>query len=263
MDVSEKKLNKLKEFVELLKESLTREEFLEAFKSVLEQIEKLERDLISKIDQKTSSAISTLEELQQLHKEVIKKIQKENASSFSNMKRWAMEQVSTLFVKYQIKEKIAELDKKMSEIHDGKDADSAQIVQDVIAQIKLPEHKETIFEPEEIRDKLELLTGKERLEIKAIKDLQELLDELKKRPTHFGGGGYSKIAADMHDVPNEVVSGSGTTFTLAHIPSPATSLKLYGRGQRLLLTTKYSVSGKVITTVDTWATGDILADYNI
>lgn len=61
-------------------------------------------------------------------------------------------------------------------------------------------------------------------------------------------------------VDNEVVSGSGTSFTLANAPI-AGSVKLHGRGQRLKVTTDYSITGSAITTVDSWAAGDLIADY--
>jgi len=61
-------------------------------------------------------------------------------------------------------------------------------------------------------------------------------------------------------VYNEVVSGSGTTWTLAHTPLSGT-LALYANGQRLTPTTDYSLSGATITTVLSWDAGSILADY--
>jgi len=59
---------------------------------------------------------------------------------------------------------------------------------------------------------------------------------------------------------NEVVSGSGTSWTLAHTPTTDT-LMLYANGQRLTPTVDYSLSGADITTVTSWATGTLLADY--
>jgi hypothetical protein len=61
-------------------------------------------------------------------------------------------------------------------------------------------------------------------------------------------------------VENELVSGSGTTFTLANTPI-AGSVKVFGLRNRLYLTTDYTISGSVITTVDTYSAGDIMADY--
>lgn len=70
----------------------------------------------------------------------------------------------------------------------------------------------------------------------------------------LSGGGSNTF------VYNEVVSGSANTFTLAH--TPITGLyAVYANGQRLTPTVDYSISGAVITTVDSWSTGTVLADY--
>lgn len=61
-------------------------------------------------------------------------------------------------------------------------------------------------------------------------------------------------------IDNEVVSGSGTTFTLANTPIVG-SEHVFGQGQRLYPTTDYTISGAVITTVQSWNTGMILSDY--
>jgi hypothetical protein len=64
-------------------------------------------------------------------------------------------------------------------------------------------------------------------------------------------------------VYSEVVSGSGTSFTLAHTPISG-SLRLYGAGQRLTsgAGNDYTISGTTITTVNSYATGQLIADYN-
>lgn len=82
------------------------------------------------------------------------------------------------------------------------------------------------------------------------------IGRLKRLEDNAGTGGGA--AADFVD--NEVVSGSGTSFTLANAPI-AGSVKLHGRGQRLKVTTDYSITGSAITTVDSWAAGDLIADY--
>lgn len=61
-------------------------------------------------------------------------------------------------------------------------------------------------------------------------------------------------------VYNEVVSGSGTSFTLANTPVSGT-LRVYANGQRLLPTTDFSLSTATITTVLSWSAGSISADY--
>ena len=48
---------------------------------------------------------------------------------------------------------------------------------------------------------------------------------------------------------NEVLAGTGTSFTLAHTPNPAGSLILKKNGQLLDLTTDFSLSGANLTLV--------------
>jgi 16S rRNA C967 or C1407 C5-methylase (RsmB/RsmF family) len=121
---------KLKQFLELMNESLSKKDFLDAFQAAIKQILEIEKKLIGKIDAKTQQATNTLAELQNLHKEVIKKIEEENTSSLSNIKKWAIQQVGTIFTKNRIAErfaeivdksnaKMAEVDKKMAEVKDG------------------------------------------------------------------------------------------------------------------------------------------------
>lgn len=63
-------------------------------------------------------------------------------------------------------------------------------------------------------------------------------------------------------VYNEAVSGSATTWTLAHTPVAGT-LRLYANGQRLTegALNDFTLSGTTITTNLSWSTGALLADY--
>lgn len=71
-----------------------------------------------------------------------------------------------------------------------------------------------------------------------------------------GGGG-----ASFKD--NEVVSGSGTSFTLAFTPV-AGSQHIYGNGIRLTPTVDYTISGTAITIIaGTYVAGAVLADYRV
>jgi len=71
------------------------------------------------------------------------------------------------------------------------------------------------------------------------------------------GGGSSTNFAD-----NEVVSGSGTTFTLANTPT-AGSQHVYASGIRLTpgIGNDYTISGAVLTLANSYSAGQILADY--
>lgn len=68
-----------------------------------------------------------------------------------------------------------------------------------------------------------------------------------------GGGGGADV------VFGEVVSGSGTTWTLANVPTGTISLA--ANGQTLLLTEDYTIVGDTITTVSSWSAGTVIASY--
>lgn len=70
--------------------------------------------------------------------------------------------------------------------------------------------------------------------------------------TITGGSGTSAVFG-------EVVSGSVTTFTLAH--TPAGTISLAANGQVLTLGTDYTISGAVITTSSSWSAGTVIANY--
>lgn len=76
--------------------------------------------------------------------------------------------------------------------------------------------------------------------------------------TVTGGGGGSGTP-----VVGEIVPGSGTTYTLAHTPLAGT-LAVYINELRKPSTpgVDYTLSGAVITTVQSWGTGDVIADYS-
>lgn len=72
---------------------------------------------------------------------------------------------------------------------------------------------------------------------------------------------FQKKCNEPISVYNELVDGATNTFTLANTPITGT-VRLYGSRNRLYPTTDYSISGDTITTVASYAAGDILADYN-
>lgn len=74
-------------------------------------------------------------------------------------------------------------------------------------------------------------------------------------PEYTSGGGGTFV-------DNEIVAGNTNTFTLANTPALGTE-HIYAAGQRLYPTVGYTISGAVITTIFSWSTGDILADYQM
>lgn len=116
-----------------------------------------------------------------------------------------------------------------------------------------------------VRDSLELLTGDERLSMSAINGLEEALKELS-APQVSGGFSYGAVSIHMVDdeTPTGLVNGSNKDFVLSLRPSPAASLKVYLDGQRLKLTTDYSLNEKTITFVTAPLENSIITcDYRV
>lgn len=61
----------------------------------------------------------------------------------------------------------------------------------------------------------------------------------------------------FNETPTGTINGSNTSFTLAHTPSPATSLILTINGQVMTPTEDYTISGNTITMIVAPETGDI------
>lgn len=73
---------------------------------------------------------------------------------------------------------------------------------------------------------------------------------------------FGTVRPVENEIPSGTINGSNTTFTLANAPSPASSLRLYQNGLRLLPTTHYTLSTNTITIVGAPASGDnLVADY--
>src|SRR3990167_748637 len=122
-------------------------EFVKSFENVVKHILKLEKDLLERDNKK-------METLEAHYMKIIKNMVSEH------------------------EKKMQMMDKKMMELHDGKDADEEMIVGKVLAQI--PEQKEVILDnAEQVRNKLETLKDDERLNLSAIKVLQDEIQLLK------------------------------------------------------------------------------------
>ena len=154
----------------------------------------------------------------------------------------------------------------MSKVRNGRDADEKKILKKVLKKIKFPEQI-IPDSSEQLRNKLELLEGEERLDISAIEGLKEILEELKSRPLGGGGGGFSYIAMKQHivdgETPSGAINGTNKVFTLASAPNPVNSLKVYVNGQRMKSGGEdFTLSGVTITFVTALPTGSILlVDY--
>jgi hypothetical protein len=241
---------------------LTRADFVKAFDQVIAFIKKIE--------------LKNLEDIRRLDRTltgVVNKLKDDATNDIGELKKQVnsliAEKINKLTSEYE--RKMEAVDDRLMEIKDGKDADEIVIAEKAskMAQDGFLASMPSILPKLGllIRDGLELLQGGERLEISAIKDLREELDRLKEeRRLGGGGGGFSKIAMDIHFIDDEVptgdINGANTDYVLAHNPNPTASLKVYLDGQKMKLTTDYTLSGKTITFLAAPLTGsNIVCDY--
>lgn len=238
MEIEEKNLAKLKRLFAFMDEdSLTREEFLKSFEAVLKIVES-----IKKTNEKEFGLIHENLKL------MAEKMRDDNNSSVAEKKKEMMD-----YCHSEMEKMYKEHEKMMSG------------TEKVLSKIKIPEIEEIEKElpklGKEIRDSLELLQGDERVDISAIKGLMEKLEEIKQTRmggTYFGG-------AKSRFIDDETLSGNidgiNTIFTITKSPIQG-SLKVYVNGQRMRVTTDYTLANKTITFITPPPTNSILlADF--
>jgi len=240
-------MTKKEQFISLLKlttDSLTKDEFLAAFKDVLDYLKKAEANLGSKIDSKTQKALNELERLGKTYEQTITKIEEDNQSTFSNLKRWALEKISELWAKKQVDNKLAQLDAKLTELnsYEPPNPQEVAVLASRLAISEVQKQIPTIDSPDQILDKISGL-----LEIQDIKDLQEKLDELKKIKgiTHIGGssgGGHIVKAYDLTASLNGVLKTFSLPAFWRIVSVHSSSFPFSFRP-----TTDYTISGSTIT----------------
>ncbi len=282
----------LQSMIKTLQLSVTKAEFTKNFEQIIALIKALKK-------QNTDD----FTEINRIVEKKLKEVSETQSTDFSTLKnelsKTVSDQVSNMYSDWaKMSDKIQE---RIAELKDGEDADEQKVCDMVLAQMPKPEPQPKCT-PEETRNKLETLTGDERLDKSAIKGIDEALAQIAStgkatfvsgtakpirltndgtlidkniRNLNFKGTAVTSIvrnadgtiditldagAGSTTPVNNEVVSGSGTTFTLAYTPTVG-SVNLYGYGQRLTLTEDYTISGKNITTINSFDAGKILADY--
>src|SRR3990172_6230133 len=132
------------------------------------------------IDEKNLQKIKKLQELLKMIDESLTR--KEFTDAFQKVMDFSEKEMAGIMKSHEKKmsEMDERIDEKMETIKSGKDADEEKIVQDVLAQIKLPEQKEIILDgPKELKNKLESLRGGDRINIDAINGLDEEFKRLK------------------------------------------------------------------------------------
>ena len=268
--------SKIKEIADLINAGLTKQEFIDGFKKMLEYLKELEKNLNFKIDEKTQKALDDLSELQETHRQIVEKIETENQSGLSNLKKWALEKIGQLFINSRIKEKMIEVEQKLVKFDDYKLPDASTIALEASKMAKdgllplipiIDKLEEKLPQMGDlIANSLEALPENKKLEINAIKDLKKELDELRRLRTQTlgGGGGFSLSAMTQHFINDEIPEDSGDhlTFAIDYTPVSGT-FKLYRSRARQNLTEDYTLSGQTLTLTSAFdaATESLYCDY--
>lgn len=130
-----------------------------------------------------------------------------------------------------------------------------------VAQLQAPSVEITAELVKRIVQQMHSLPEVDKLEVsKGIRNANSFIYGGTKYGTHEMMHGAGSSSTNSTSEYGEVVSGSGTSWTLAHVPNAGT-VRLFAIGQRLTLNVDYTISSANITTLSIWAAGTILADY--
>lgn len=252
------KLKKLEELFRMVDEGMTKDEFLEFSKNIVNFVKKIEiqntRDILS-----IKNTVDLLKN----------KIENDNSLTAKEVKEITRKELENLSNKFtSLSNRLNDAILEIKDGEDGKDADEDAILERLIESIKIPTVEELKDDlPKmgtQVRDSLELLQGEDRLDASAIKGLEDLISKYKTEVKV--GGGFNSVAMNFHmvddETPTGLVNGSNKNFVIANIPSPSESLKVYKDGQRMKIVTDYTFSGVTITFLDAPLTGSIITcDY--
>lgn len=190
-------------------DTLTKEDFIKSFEKVVSIVEAIrtkneaDMEILAQILENTSKNLTkkTDDSLDQTQQEVMK--------TLSQLSATLMEKV----------------DQKLSTVKDGKDADELSMVEKVIEGLELPEYHEPDT-ADEIRNKLEVLQGDDRLDKSAIKGLQEELEAIKTiAETKGGGHGGTAVNSVQYFDCSSQCDGSNKTF---RVPNYRYAISLQG-----------------------------------
>ena len=241
-------------FKEMMEDSMTKSEVIEIAKKLIAHIKKI--DDRNKKDLSAMNSYIT---------EASNNAKNDTSNSFDELKN----KITSLVDKHVLDSstaiggKIEDLDLKMSEIRDGKDADEEVVAEKVRDMIEIPQIEEIKDDlpkmGDEIRDGLELLQGDERLDVSAIKGLGDRLNEFggKLPKPQYVGGNPRPTFVDEEEL-NGTINGVNKVFTTNNIPSPATSLTIVIGTGTMVSGEDYTLSGQTVTFVTAPPTGVVI-----
>lgn len=190
---------------------LTNEDFKHSFKAVVE--------FVLKVQKEQREAVSRLE---QTYKNLLEKIGNEHTSNFNKIETLLQNALAKMGKEHQEFKQV--VTKRVDAFEGGQEAKEQRIVERTLAQIEIPKIEELKNDlpimGTQVRDSLELLQGEERLDISAIKGVDELKTEIKASiPNRLSGGGGGVIQSGPRiEIPEGTVNGANVTFTAFKTP---------------------------------------------
>lgn len=198
----DKKPNILELFKDMLDDHLGKKEFTAAFEKVIQ--------FVNEADAKSAKNIEALAEALTAKAE---EIGNSNASDFATHKAEALALVASELARFTglVDEKLKPLQERIDAF---RQVDEDSLIERAVAAVQMPEQKEALLDtPEDIRNKLEVLNGDERLEMSAIKGLEEILASIRKESRTSGIGGAIVGRNVFQDVDLSArLDGSTKTF---------------------------------------------------
>ena len=285
------KLQKLKTLLEVVnQDTFSQKDFLDAFSKVMEIFKAMKEQNSKEMESMKAMIFSMVSEMQKNNTVMVD-------SSKQKMMDYCMTEMTKMTNDWETMQKkhdskMQAMDKKMSQVVSGKDADEAKVTKDVLAVLipQIPKiddiEKDIPKLGVPIRDSLELLQGKDRLNIKAIDGVEELKKELAipsgsskggwgahpltiqqsgttkaktARFLNFTGATVTQSAAGVTTIaitggstfytetPTGAINGSNVTYTTVN--TITTILNFAINGQYLHPTVDYTFTGSTITMV--------------
>lgn len=224
-------INRKREELEDAINTVSHEEFLGAFESVVKLVKKVQSQLLSDAQSLTDLIKKAEGKLGDTNKSDLDKIKGEVDKALN--KALDKQSNSLNFIR-----------DKVRKIQDGIDGLDGK---DGVAGVDGSPDT-----PEEIRNKLEKLKGKERLDWKSIRGLEDELKELRDRPTgKFGGGGVTDIGVQAAlgrsvktETPSGLIDSANKAYTITSVVNAVLAFAINGE---VIHSGEYSISGKTIT----------------
>ena len=202
----DKNLEKLEQLLKVIEEGVTKEEFVKAFESLVSYVLKIEKRNNLEIESLKTNFSDTIEKIQGIVDATISELKGRVNNIFVGERLDEMHK--------SIKDKLSSVDERMSTVRDGKDADENRVMEGVMKKIRVPKDGSPDT-PLDIRNKLETLTGDNRLDKSAIRGIEEI-ERVLKAPTDgktFVIGGRGRNSVHLYDLSSQL-NGVLKTFTL-------------------------------------------------